>query len=144
MRGLFAETREGVTQTVRRIVSTDSAPQAIGPYSQAVSFGNFVFSSGQIPLDPRTGQFVEGGIAEQTEQVLKNLSEVLRAAGAGLADVVKTTVYLADMGDFAAMNEVYGRFFPEDPPARSTVQAARLPRDARVEIDVIAVKGNDE
>jgi len=128
---------------VRRIVSTDTAPQAIGPYSQAVQFGELVFSSGQIPLDPRTGQFVEGGIAEQTEQVLKNLSEVLRAAGVGLADVVKTTVYLADMGDFGAMNEVYGRFFPENPPARSTVQAARLPRDARVEIDVIAVKGND-
>jgi 2-iminobutanoate/2-iminopropanoate deaminase len=142
MRGLFAKTLEGVTQTVRRIVSTESAPQAIGPYSQAVSFGNFVFSSGQIPIDPRTGQFVEGGIAEQTEQVLKNLSEVLRAAGVGLGDVVKTTVYLADMGDFAAMNEVYGRFFPENPPARSTVQAARLPRDARVEIDVIAVKRN--
>ena len=142
MRGLFAETREGVTQTVRRIVSTESAPQAIGPYSQAVAFGNFVFSSGQIPIDPRTGQFVEGGIAEQTEQVMKNLSEVLRAAGAGLSDVIKTTVYLADMDDFVAMNEVYGRFFPENPPARSTVQAARLPRDARVEIDVIAVKGN--
>ena len=131
-------------QTVRRIVSTESAPQAIGPYSQAVSFGNFVFSSGQIPIDPRTGQFVEGGIAEQTEQVLKNLSEVLQAAGASLSDVVKTTVYLADMDDFVAMNEVYGRFFPENPPARSTVQAARLPRDARVEIDVIAVKRNDE
>ena len=140
MRGLFAETREGVMKTVRRIVSTDSAPQAIGPYSQAVSFGNFVFTSGQIPLDPRTGQFVEGGIAEQTEQVLRNLSEVLRAAGVGLADVVKTTVYLADMDDFAAMNEVYARFFPENPPARSTVQAARLPRDARVEIDAIALK----
>ena len=144
MRGLFAETLGGVTQIVRRIVSTGSAPGAIGPYSQAVQFGNFVFSSGQIPIDPRTGQLVEGGIAEQTEQVLKNLSEVLRAAGAGLEDVVKTTVYLADMGDFAAMNEVYGRFFPENPPARSTVQAARLPRDARVEIDVIAVKRNGE
>jgi 2-iminobutanoate/2-iminopropanoate deaminase len=142
MRGLFAETRERVGQTVRRIVSTDAAPQAIGPYSQAVGFGQFVFSSGQIPLDPRTGQFVEGGIGEQTEQVLKNLTEVLRAAGAGLSDVVKTTVYLADMDDFAAMNEVYGKYFPENPPARSTVQAARLPRDARVEIDVIAVKGN--
>ncbi|HEY9282080.1 MAG TPA: RidA family protein [Pyrinomonadaceae bacterium] len=129
---------------MRRSVSTESAPRAIGPYSQAIQFGSFIFSSGQIPLDPGTGQFVEGGIAEQTEQVLKNLSEVLRAAGAGLADVVKTTVYLADMDDFAAMNEVYGRFFPEAPPARSTVQAARLPRDARVEIDVIAVKGSDE
>jgi 2-iminobutanoate/2-iminopropanoate deaminase len=140
MRGLFAKSGKGVTQTLRQIISTESAPQAIGPYSQAISFGDFVFSSGQIPLDPRTGQFVEGGIAEQTEQVLKNLSEVLRAASAGLADVVKTTVYLADMGDFAAMNEVYGRYFAESPPARSTVQAARLPRDARVEIDVVAVK----
>ena len=126
---------------MRQIVSTESAPQAIGPYSQAVSAGGFIFSSGQIPLDVRTGQFVEGGIGEQTEQVLKNLSEVLRAAGAELGDVVKTTVYLADMNDFAAMNEVYARFFPETPPARSTVEAARLPRDARVEIDVIAVKG---
>ena len=126
---------------MRQIVSTESAPQAIGPYSQAVSAEGFIFSSGQIPLDVRTGQFVEGGIGEQTEQVLKNLSEVLRAAGAELGDVVKTTVYLADMNDFAAMNEVYARFFPENPPARSTVEAARLPRDARVEIDVIAVKG---
>ena len=133
-----------MTQTVRRIVSTDAAPQAIGPYSQAVQFGDFVFTSGQIPLDPRTGQFVEGGIAEQTEQVLKNLSEVLRAAGAELRDVVRTTVYLADMNDFAAMNEVYGRYFPANPPARSTVEAARLPRDARVEIDVIAVKTMNE
>ena len=144
MRGLFAETRKGVTQTLRRIVSTESAPQAIGPYSQAVAFGDFVFSSGQIPLDPRTGRFVEGGIAEQTEQVLKNLSEVLRAADAELADVIKTTVYLADMDDFAAMNEVYGRYFSENPPARSTVQAARLPRDARVEIDVVAIRRNVE
>jgi 2-iminobutanoate/2-iminopropanoate deaminase len=144
MRGLFVETRGGVRQTVRRIVSTEAAPQAIGPYSQAVRFGELIFSSGQIPLDPRTGRFVEGGIAEQTEQVLKNLREVLRAAGAELSDVVKTTVYLADMGDFAAMNEVYGRYFPENPPARSTVEAARLPRDARVEIDVIAVKKNEE
>jgi 2-iminobutanoate/2-iminopropanoate deaminase len=141
---LFEETWEGVTQTVRRIVTTEAAPQAIGPYSQAVQFGNFVFSSGQIPIDPRTGQFTGGGIAEQTEQVMKNLSEVLRAAGVTLDDVVKATVYLADMDDFAAMNEVYGRYFPENPPARSTVQAARLPRDARVEIDVIAVRRSDE
>lgn len=127
---------------MKQIVSTELAPQAIGPYSQAVVVGDYVFSSGQIPLDPRTGEFVAGGIAEQTEQVLLNLSEVLKAAGAGLADVVKTTVYLLDMGDFAAMNEVYARAFGENRPARSTVQAARLPRDARVEIDVIAVKGD--
>jgi 2-iminobutanoate/2-iminopropanoate deaminase len=132
-------------QTVREIVATEAAPQAIGPYSQAVSLGDFVFTSGQIPIDPKTGVFVEGGIAEQTEQVLRNLSEVLRAAGTSLEAVVKTTVYLADMNDFAAMNEVYGRYFSNEPPARSTVQAARLPRDARVEIDAIAArKSNDE
>jgi 2-iminobutanoate/2-iminopropanoate deaminase len=126
--------------TVREIVITGAAPQAIGPYSQAIKIGNFVFTSGQIPIDPKTGAFVEGGIAEQTEQVLRNLAEVLRAAGTGLEAVVKTTVFLADMDDFAAMNEVYGRYFSNEPPARSTVQAARLPRDARVEIEVIAVK----
>jgi 2-iminobutanoate/2-iminopropanoate deaminase len=126
--------------TVREIVATEAAPQAIGPYSQAIQIGDFVFTSGQIPIDPQTGVFVEGGIAEQTEQVLRNLAEVLRAAGTSLEAVVKTTVFLADMDDFAAMNEVYGRFFSNAPPARSTVQAARLPRDARVEIDAIAVK----
>jgi 2-iminobutanoate/2-iminopropanoate deaminase len=105
--------------------------------------GGFVFTSGQIPLDPQTGEFVAGGIAEQTEQVLKNLAEVLTAAGTGLDKVVKTTVYLADMNDFAAMNEVYGRYFTDNPPARSTVEAARLPRDARVEIDVIALAGGE-
>jgi 2-iminobutanoate/2-iminopropanoate deaminase len=125
---------------VREIVATEAAPQAIGPYSQAVTVGDFVFTSGQIPIDPQTGVFVEGGIAEQTEQVLRNLAEVLRAAGTSLEAVVKTTVFLADMNDFAAMNEVYGRYFSNEPPARSTVQAARLPRDARVEIDVIAVR----
>ncbi|HEX8458627.1 MAG TPA: RidA family protein [Pyrinomonadaceae bacterium] len=125
---------------MREIVATESAPQAIGPYSQAVKVGDLVFTSGQIPIDPRTGVFVEGGIAEQTEQVLRNLGEVLRAAGTSLEAVVKTTVYLADMNDFAAMNEVYARYFSNEPPARSTVQAARLPRDARVEIDVIAIR----
>jgi 2-iminobutanoate/2-iminopropanoate deaminase len=103
--------------------------------------GGFVYASGQIPIDPATGQFVEGGVREQTAQVLRNLSQVLEAAGSGLARVVKTTVFLADMNDFGAMNETYGEFFPEEPPARSTVQAARLPRDARVEIDVIALAG---
>jgi 2-iminobutanoate/2-iminopropanoate deaminase len=129
--------------TVREIIATEAAPQAIGPYSQAIQAGNFVFTSGQIPIDPKTGVFVEGGIAEQTEQVLRNLAEVLRAAGTSLEAVVKTTVFLADMNDFAAMNEVYGRYFSNEPPARSTVQAARLPRDARVEIDAIAVKKNN-
>jgi 2-iminobutanoate/2-iminopropanoate deaminase len=127
-------------QTVREIVATEAAPQAIGPYSQAISLGDFVFTSGQIPIDPKTGVFVEGGIAEQTEQVLRNLAEVLRAAGTSLEGVLKTTVFLADMNDFAAMNEVYARYFSNEPPARSTVQAARLPRDARVEIDAIAIK----
>ena len=126
---------------MRRVITTKEAPPAIGPYSQAVVAGGFVFASGQIPLDPRTGEFVSGSVAEQTEQVLRNLSKVLEAAGTGLDRVVKTTVYLADMADFATMNEVYGRFFGAEPPARSTVEAARLPRDARVEIDVIAVAG---
>ncbi len=129
---------------MRKIVATEAAPQAIGPYSQAVRIGEFVFTSGQIPIDPETGVFVEGGIAEQTEQILRNLAEVLRAAGTSLEGVVKTTVFLADMNDFAAMNEVYGRYFSNEPPARSTVQAARLPRDARIEIDVIAVRKSDE
>ena len=127
--------------TERRIVKTEGAPGAIGPYSQAVVAGGFVYCSGQIPIDPATGQFVEGGVREQTAQVLRNLSQVLEAAGTSLARVVKTTVFLADMGDFAEMNETYAGFFPENPPARSTVQAARLPRDARVEIDVIALAG---
>ena len=123
---------------------TEQAPRAIGPYSQAVVAGGLVFASGQIPLDPQTGEFVAGGIREQTEQVLRNLGAVLAAAGSSFARVVKTTVYLADMNDFAAMNEVYGRYFQTEPPARATVQAARLPRDARVEIDLIArVKGDE-
>lgn len=128
---------------MKQIVETKSAPQAIGPYSQAVVAAGLVFASGQIPIDPQTGQFVEGGIAEQTEQVMKNLSALLEAAGTKLERVVKTTVFLADMNDFAAMNEVYGRFFTEKPPARATVEAARLPRDARVEIEAIALAGNE-
>jgi 2-iminobutanoate/2-iminopropanoate deaminase len=124
---------------MKQIVRTSNAPAAIGPYSQAVKAGGLVFASGQIPIDPQTGEYVPGGIAEQTEQVLRNLKAVLKAAGSSLDQVVKTTVFLADMNDFAAMNEVYGRYFSEDaPPARATVQAARLPRDARVEIEVIA------
>ncbi len=125
--------------TVKDIIATDRAPRAIGPYSQAVRAGNLVFASGQIPIDPATGEFVTGGIAEQTEQVLRNLTAVLEAAGVGMDQVIKTTVFLADMDDFTAMNEVYGRFFGAEPPARATVQAARLPRDARVEIEAIAV-----
>jgi 2-iminobutanoate/2-iminopropanoate deaminase len=124
---------------VKDIITTDRAPQAIGPYSQAVRAGDLIFASGQIPIDPATGEFVAGGVAEQTEQVLRNLSAVMDAAGVGMNQVVKTTVFLADMNDFVAMNEVYGRYFGEAPPARATVQAARLPRDARVEIEAIAV-----
>jgi 2-iminobutanoate/2-iminopropanoate deaminase len=124
---------------VKNIIATDHAPRAIGPYSQAVQAGDLVFASGQIPIDPATGEFVAGGIAEQTEQVLRNLTAVFEAAGVEMNQVVKTTVFLADMDDFTAMNEVYGRFFGDAPPARATVQAARLPRDARVEIEAIAV-----
>jgi 2-iminobutanoate/2-iminopropanoate deaminase len=120
------------------VVSTENAPGAIGPYSQAIKVNGMVFCSGQIPIDPATGQFVSDDVAEQTEQVLKNLDAVLKAAGSGLGNVVKTTVFLADMNDFTAMNEVYGQFFSENKPARATVQAARLPRDAKVEIECIA------
>jgi 2-iminobutanoate/2-iminopropanoate deaminase len=124
---------------VKETISTENAPGAIGPYSQAVKAGNLIFCSGQIPLDPQTGEFVSEEIAEQTRQVLKNLSAVLEAAETSLNNVVKTTVFLADMNDFAQMNEVYAEFFSENKPARATVQAARLPRDARVEIECIAV-----
>jgi 2-iminobutanoate/2-iminopropanoate deaminase len=127
---------------VKHKIQTQNAPQAIGPYSQAIRAGHLVFASGQIPIDPATGQFVAGGIAEQTEQVLKNVAAVLEAAGSSLDRVVKTTVFLASMDEFAAMNEVYGKFFGADPPARATVQAARLPRDARVEIEAIALAGD--
>ena len=127
--------------TVKELIATDQAPRAIGPYSQAVRAGNVIFASGQIPIDPATGEFVAGGVAEQTEQVMRNITAVLEAAGSGLNQIVKTTVFLADMNDFMAMNEVYARFFPETPPARATIQAARLPRDAKVEIEAIAVLG---
>ncbi len=124
---------------MKQIIETKNAPQAIGPYSQAVSAGGFVFASGQIPIDPQTGEFVTGGVAEQTEQVLRNLAAVLEAAGSSFDKVVKTTVFLADMTDFAAMNEVYARHFKGEPPARATVAAAGLPRGARVEIEAIAL-----
>ena len=125
--------------TLREVIATEQAPRAIGPYSQAIRAGNLLFCSGQIPIDPATGEFVSGGVAEQTEQVMRNLSALLSAGHSSLKQVVKTTVFLADMDDFTAMNEVYGRFFGENPPARATVQAARLPRDARVEIEAIAI-----
>ena len=120
-------------------IKTDRAPQAIGPYSQAIRANGFIFASGQIPLDPVTMQIVEGGIEEQTRQVLDNLQAVLEAAGSSLDSVVKTTVYLADMGEFAAMNEIYAKHFSGAKPARATVQVARLPRDVRVEIDLVAL-----
>ena len=124
---------------MNEVVSTDKAPGAIGPYSQAIKASGMVFCSGQIPIDPATGNFVSEDISEQTVQVFKNLMAVLEAAGSGLDKVVKTTVFLADMNDFAAMNEVYANYFTENKPARATVQAARLPRDAKVEIECIAV-----
>lgn len=127
---------------MKQIIKTDRAPQAIGAYSQALKINGFVYTSGQIALDPATGQLVAGGITEQTEQVLKNVSAVLDAAGTRLDQVIKTTVFLADMADFSAMNEVYAKFFVSEPPARSTVQAGGLPRDARVEIEVIAFVGD--
>ncbi|HEX6046764.1 MAG TPA: RidA family protein [Pyrinomonadaceae bacterium] len=120
-------------------VKTPHAPAALGPYSQAIKAGGFVYLSGQVAIDPATGEFVAGGIAEQTERVLKNVTAVLEAAGSSLDLVVKTTVFLADMAEFTAMNEVYAKFFPEPYPSRSTVQAARLPRDARVEIEAVAL-----
>jgi 2-iminobutanoate/2-iminopropanoate deaminase len=126
---------------MKKVVSTDQAPKAIGPYSQAVISGGWAFLSGQIPLDPATGQIVDGDIAAQTVRVFENLKAVLEAAGSALDRVVKTTVYLKDMGEFARMNEVYATYFTANPPARATVEAARLPRDVRVEIDCIAEVG---
>jgi 2-iminobutanoate/2-iminopropanoate deaminase len=122
----------------RRIVATGDAPAAIGPYSQAVVAGGFVFTAGQIPLDPATMELVEGGIAEQTERVMRSLEAVLTAAGASFGSVVKTTCFLADLNDFAAFNAVYGRYFGDTPPGRSTVQVAKLPKGALVEVECIA------
>ena len=123
----------------KRKVETESAPAPIGPYSQATIAGRLVFASGQAALDPQTGKLIAGDVAEQTAQVMHNLRSVLEAAGSSLGQVLKTTVYLADMADFAAMNEAYARFFKQDPPARTTIQAARLPLDARVEIELVAL-----
>ena len=123
---------------MRQAVSSDAAPKAIGPYSQAIRAGSLLFVSGQIPLDPETGAMVDGDIAAQTHRVFANLKAILEAAGASFDQVVRTTVYLADMNDFATVNEIYGTYFSSPAPARATVQAARLPKDARVEIDLIA------
>jgi 2-iminobutanoate/2-iminopropanoate deaminase len=129
-----------MSETNRRtVISTGAAPKAIGPYSQAVRAGGLVFCSGQIPLDPASGELVSADVGEQTRQVLKNLSAVLEAAGSDLRSVVKTTIFLADMGDFARVNEVYKTFFVEEPPARATVEVGALPKDSRVEIEAIAI-----
>ena len=125
---------------MRETISTKDAPQAIGPYSQAVRANGFVFASGQIALDPTTQQVVPGDVSAQTDRVLRNLSEILEAAGSGLGKVVRSTVFLKNMNDFAAMNQVYGKYFSSAPPARSTVEVARLPKDVLVEIDVIAIQ----
>jgi 2-iminobutanoate/2-iminopropanoate deaminase len=124
---------------MREVISTKDGPQAIGPYSQAIKANGFVFVSGQVAIDPATQQVIEGDVAAQTERVMRNLTAILKAAGSGLEKVVRSTVFLKNMGDFAAMNEVYGRYFASAPPARSTVEVARLPRDMLVEIDVIAL-----
>jgi len=124
---------------MREVVSTKDAPQTIGPYSQAIKANGFVFTSGQIAIDPATQQVVTGDVAAQTDRVLRNLSEILEAAGSGLGKVVRSTVFLKSMNDFAAMNQVYGQYFSSDAPARSTVEVARLPKDVLVEIDVVAL-----
>ncbi len=127
---------------MREAISTPAAPQAVGPYSQAIHAGSFLFDSGQIPIDPATGQIVPGDITAQTRRVMLNIGEILKAAGSSFDQVVRTTVYLADLTEFAALNEIYGSFFKTPAPARSTIQAARLPRDAKLEVDVIAMVSN--
>ena len=124
---------------MREVIATDQAPQAIGPYSQAIRAAGLIFTSGQIPIDPATSQIVAGDVSAQTDRVLKNLAAILQASGSSLEKVLRCTVFLKNMGDFAAMNEVYGRYFKQSPPARSTVEVARLPKDVLVEIDVIAL-----
>ena len=124
---------------MKKIIATTEAPAAVGPYSQAVRIGNFVFCSGQIPLDPKTAQIVEGDIKDQTRRVMENISAVLRAEGLGLENIVKTTIFLTDLGDFQTVNELYGSYFKSEPPARSTVQVSALPKGANIEIEVIAV-----
>jgi 2-iminobutanoate/2-iminopropanoate deaminase len=124
---------------MRQAISAPDAPKALGAYSPAIKAGNLLFLSGQIPMDPATGTLVQGDITAQTEQVMRNLTALLKAAGVGFDHVVRTTVYLADMNEFGAMNDVYGRYVVDPPPARATVQVARLPRDVKIEIDLIAV-----
>lgn len=129
---------------MKKIISTSEAPAAIGPYSQAVRSGNFLFCSGQIPLDPKSGQIVSGDIATQTRRVLDNVGAVLKAEGLTFENIVKTTIFLTDLGDFQAVNETYGSYFKQQPPARSTVEVSALPKGANVEIEVIAVADNGE
>ena len=124
----------------REIIATQNAPAAIGPYSQAVQVGDFVYTAGQIPLVPETGKLIEGGIEEQTQQVMQNLANILEAAGSSLAHIVKTTIFVTNLADFAAINKVYGSFFASDPPARSTVQVAALPLGANIEIEAVAIR----
>lgn len=126
---------------MKKVISTDKAPAAIGPYSQAIQMGNLLFCSGQIPLDPTTGQTLTGSVADQTKQVMKNIESVLAAADLNFDHIVKTTIFLTSMNDFAAVNEIYGSYFKSAPPARSTVAVAALPRGVQVEIEVIAAKG---
>jgi 2-iminobutanoate/2-iminopropanoate deaminase len=130
--------------SLKNVIATDGAPAAIGPYSQAIKVGNIIFTSGQIPIDPANGQVVEGGVAEQTARVMANLQAVLSAAGASLDDVVKTTLYIKDMNDFGVINEVYSRYLAKEPPARSCVEVARLPKNVLVEIEAVAVVAGDK
>ena len=125
---------------MKKVIATSAAPAAIGPYSQGIDGGSVVITSGQLPIDVSTGAFAEGGIAAQTRQSLENVKAILAQAGLGMENIIKTTVFLKDMNDFAAMNEAYAEFFPGDPPARSAVEVARLPKDARIEIEAIAVR----
>jgi len=129
---------------MKKIISTSEAPAAIGPYSQGVRVGSTIYYSGQIPLDPKTGQVVSGGIDVQTHRVMENIGGLLRAEGLGFENIVKTTIFLADIGDFQTVNEIYGGYFKQAPPARSTVQAGALPKNVRIEIEVIAVAGNGD
>ena len=129
---------------MKKIISTSEAPAAIGPYSQAVRSGNFLFCSGQIPLDPKSGQIVSGDIATQTRRVLDNIGAVLKAEGLTFENIVKTTIFLTDLGDFQTVNETYGSYFKQQPPARSTVQVAALPKGAKIEIEVIAIADNGD
>jgi 2-iminobutanoate/2-iminopropanoate deaminase len=134
-----SESSEEVLEMGKKVIQTEKAPKAIGPYSQAIQAGNFLFLSGQIPLDPKTGELVKGDIRKQTQQVLENIKGVLESQGLGMEDIVKVTIFLKDIGNFNQVNEVYATYFPSSPPARSTVEVAKLPRDADIEIETIAL-----